>query len=157
MPVPSTLFLVASTDICCTFCYLLHLKLPFRISSLPRGEEFRPGVYFLLEDVIAVDGNGGRPYRTNLDLRYRASPSFRKMLVKMSLFWSCSALFAATVVTVVIFEVPDVVAFGIGESISCLPLFQVFIDSGQRLVRTVYLGSCVVGGINFVGATYASR
>jgi hypothetical protein len=73
----------------------------------------------LIEDVVDVDGNGGRPYRTNLDLRYRASPKFRQMLVKLSLFWSCSALLASAAVTVVIFEVPDVVAFGIGESTSC--------------------------------------
>src|SRR4051812_41726480 len=112
MPVPSTLSLVASIDICCTVCYLLRLKLPFRISSLPSGEHFRPGVYFLIEDVVAVDGNGGRPFRTNLDLRYRASPMFRELLVKMSLFWSCSALLVSAAVITVVFEVPDVVAFG---------------------------------------------
>lgn len=115
MPVPSILLLAASVDICCTLCCHLHLKLPFRISSLPRGEEFRPGVYFYMEDVVAVDGNGGRPYRTALDSRYRASVKFRQMLVKMSLFWSIPALVVSAATTAIIFSVPDVVAFGIGE------------------------------------------
>lgn len=111
----------------------------------------------MIEDVVAVDGNGGHPYRTNLDLRYRASPKFRQILAKMSLFWSCSALLVSTGVIVVIFEVSDVVAFGIGESNTYITTSYAGIDGGERLVRPVCLGGCVDGGINFVGNAYASR
>lgn len=124
MPVPSIMLLAASIDICCTFCCLLDLKLPFRVSSLARGEKFRPGVYFLIEDVVAVDGQGGRPYRTAFDSRYRASPKFRQMLVKMSLFWSAPALLVAAAVTVVVFNIPTVVAFGVGELTVCFTGFS---------------------------------
>ncbi len=62
-------------------------RTPFRISSLPRGVVMRPGIYTIIEDIIAVDTGSGRLYREALDARYEASPLFRRMLYQLNLFW----------------------------------------------------------------------
>lgn len=116
MPVSTVVFIAAGCDLSCTLCYFMNLRTPFRISSVARGEHFRPGVYSLIEDVIAVEGSGGRAFREALDKRYQASPEFRNMLAKISLFWSLPALAVAGGVTAVIWTVPKSVAFGVGES-----------------------------------------
>lgn len=65
----------------------LGFRTPFRISSLPRGVAMRPGIYTIIEDIIAVDTGSGRLYREALDARYEASPLFRRMLYQLNLFW----------------------------------------------------------------------
>lgn len=94
----------------------MNLKTPIRISSVARGEHFRPGVYHIIEDIIAVEGHGGQAYRVALDKRFQASSEFRSMLVKVSLFWSVPALVICGGVFAVVFTVPATVAFGIGRS-----------------------------------------
>lgn len=94
----------------------MRLQLPIPIISVARGECFRPGVYTLIEDVIAVEGSGGCTFRERLDNRYRASPEFRNMLAKISLFWSTPALAIAGGTTAVVWTVPNSVASGVGRS-----------------------------------------
>lgn len=94
----------------------MNLRSPLRVSSVARGEHFRPGVYHVIEDIIGVEGHGGQAYRIALDKRYHASQEFRNMLVKISLLWSVAALAISGGVTAVIFTVPATVAFGVGES-----------------------------------------
>ena len=85
-----------------------------RLSSIQKGDYFRPGVYSVIEDVVGVDGNGGRPFREALDARYRASPRFQRMLVQLSFFWSLPALLLAGGLSGIIFAVTRTVGFGIG-------------------------------------------
>lgn len=56
------------------------MPLPFRFSSVGKGEPWRPATYFLWEDLTAVDGGGGAAFRARLDHRYRTSPLFATML-----------------------------------------------------------------------------
>lgn len=114
MPTATIMFIAAGADLVLTIGYFLNMKLPFRVSSLPAGELCRPGVYTIIEDIVAVDGNGGRRYREALDQRYKASPQFRSMLAKLSLFWSIPALGVAAAVTAIVWTTPIPVAFGIG-------------------------------------------
>ncbi|KAK1756735.1 hypothetical protein QBC47DRAFT_451315 [Echria macrotheca] len=91
-----------------------HRPAPFRISSVPKGQRVRPLVYTLVEDIIAVDGNAGKEYRAALDARYAASAHFRRLLVQLNWFWAVGALVDGIGTLVVIWTVPEVVAYGIG-------------------------------------------
>ena len=114
MPAPTTMFLVGGIILLTTGVHLLGLRLPFRVSSLPAGSYARPALYTVIEDVVAVDGRAGLPYRHALNARYEASPLFRRMLVRLSLFWSIGALVAAAIITAVIFVASREVAYGAG-------------------------------------------
>lgn len=115
MPVPTVVFIAAGSELLCTVGYLLNSRAPISISSVRRGDHCRPGVYTIIEDVIAVDGSGGLAFREALDRRFQASPEFRHMLATLSLFWSVPALLVAGGCTAVIWTVPIGVAYGVGE------------------------------------------
>ena len=137
MPVPSVLFLAASFDLTCTSLSIAGYPLPCRLSSIAAGNTSRPGVYFLIEDIVAVDGAGGWQYRKALDAWYCASPTFRTMLESISLFWSLSALCVGAALTTMIFLVPPTIGFGIGKMSS---LINESILIGYSLVRSVCVG-----------------
>ena len=119
LPAASLMFLVGGQLILFILLGACRVQTPFRISSLPRGSPIRPGIYTVIEDVIAVDTGSGRAYREALNARYTASPMFRRMLYDLNLFWAISAVAVATTVTAVIFapSVPEVVAYGIGWAV----------------------------------------
>lgn len=87
---------------------------PIRISSMPKGSRFRPGIYSIIEDVVAVDGSGGTVFRKRLNDRYEASHYFRLMLHRLTLFWSFGALFTATLTTILIFTLERDAAYVVG-------------------------------------------
>lgn len=109
------MFIAGGMDIMLTSGYLLRLRLWFPASSIPKGAYYRPGIYSIIEDVVAVDGGGGRAFREAFDRRYQASPEFRKILMLLSLFWSVSGLLVAGAITAVLWTVPPTIAFGIGK------------------------------------------
>ncbi|KAJ4507493.1 hypothetical protein HRR83_004071 [Exophiala dermatitidis] len=115
MPAPSLLYSLGGVLGLLTFCNGHHWKAPFRLSSTGRGEPVKPGVYYFIEDVVAVNANAGRPYREALAARYDASPRFRQMMYTQSLFWSIPALIIAIPLTViaVVHSIPATVAYGI--------------------------------------------
>lgn len=87
---------------------------PFRLSSVAKGEPMPPHVYTFVEDVIAVDGNAGKKFREAMKARYAASPRFRKMIAQQNWFWALGALADGIGTMVVIWTVPEVVAYGVG-------------------------------------------
>lgn len=117
LPGPALLYCLGGSIFILTMWSLSGRRAPFRISSTPKGGEVYPGVYYLIEDVVAVNANAGRPYREALAARYKASPRFRRMIKQQSLFWSIPSLIVAVACTVVIVihPVPKEVAYGIGE------------------------------------------
>lgn len=88
---------------------------PCKISSVPKGGRVPPLVFTLVEDVVGVDGAGGREYRNSLLARYEASPRFRKMIARQNLFWAIGLLVDAVSTLVVIWTVPEMVAYGVGK------------------------------------------
>lgn len=68
-------------------------------------------LYVLIEDIVAVDGAGGKIYRRALRDRYLASPYFRQMLFEMNCFWGGGSIAWATLCTVLIFTTPRDVAY----------------------------------------------
>lgn len=91
---------------------------PFMISSVPKGGRVPPFVLTAVEDIVGVDGDGGREYRNALWARYEASPRFRRMIAQQNWFWAIGALIDGIVTLVVIWlpMIPEEVAYGVGKS-----------------------------------------
>ncbi|KAL1841781.1 hypothetical protein VTJ49DRAFT_6619 [Mycothermus thermophilus] len=87
---------------------------PFKISSVAKGEVVPPFVLTCVEDVVGVDGDGGREYRDALMARYAASPRFRKMIIQQNWFWAVGSLAVGAGTLVVVWTVPERVAYGVG-------------------------------------------
>jgi hypothetical protein len=119
MPAPAILYCFAGPVFLLSLYSARGWKAPFRISSTAKGERVLPGIYYIVEDIIAVNAGGGRPFREGWAARYNASPIFRKMIRDQSWFWSIPGLFVAVACTVVvvIHHVPQGVAYGIGTFI----------------------------------------
>lgn len=119
MPAPSMLYAFGVQMLIIDILRLSGKRAPIRISSLPRGTKLRPGIYSIIEDVIAVDGSGGTEFRQRLNLRYMASHKFRQMLHRLTLFWAIGALGAAVGSTAIIFTCSKNVAYVVGRICSC--------------------------------------
>lgn len=119
MPMPALLYCLGLGLGFPTLYNVRGWKAPFRISSTAKGEPVRAGVYYFIEDTVAVNANAGRPYREALAARYEASPKFRQMLHRQSLFWAVPPLVLAVPLTVIacIHAVPASIAYGICESL----------------------------------------
>ncbi len=86
----------------------------FRMSSFVKGALTPPITYSIIEDAVAVDGGGGRRYRSALMTRYSASPKFRALLRHMTWFWGIPSLVIGVVLLALIFTVKREVAYGLG-------------------------------------------
>jgi len=93
---------------------LLGMPSPVRISSMPKGSLLRPGIYSIIEDVVAVDGSGGTKFRKRLNDRFEASHYFRQMLHRLTLFWAIGSAFIAVLTTILVFTLDGDVAYCIG-------------------------------------------
>ena len=78
---------MATTMLICPFGVLLLATLlpirsvPFWLSSeRPHTTPIKPGIFYVTEDIAAVDFSMGRPYRAQLYARYEASPPFRRLM-----------------------------------------------------------------------------
>ena len=111
---PSMLFSISLFIFVLDVGYFLNMHAPFRISSLARGEYIRPGIYTLLEDVAAVDIGGGYTFRTEFNEHWETNAIFRRLLWKLSIFWSLPGLFVSVVCTAVIFTRDTEVGFAVG-------------------------------------------
>jgi hypothetical protein len=117
MPGPAILYSLGGALFAITMWSLSGRKAPFRISSTPKGGEVYPGVYYFIEDVVAVNANAGRPFREALAARYEASARFRRMIWVQSIFWSIPPIVLAIPLTVIacLHSVPATIAYGICE------------------------------------------
>lgn len=111
MPVPSMVFAFGVELLLIDGLRLAGVRAPVRISSLPRGSPLRPGIYSIIEDVVAVDGSGGTEFRQRLNLRYQASHYFRQMLHRLTIFWAVGACIVAAITTALIFTIQKDAAY----------------------------------------------
>ncbi|KAL2045974.1 hypothetical protein ABVK25_011863 [Lepraria finkii] len=116
MPAPSFILFFGGELLLFSIFSTLKIPNPFKISSQPKGALVRPGIYTVIEDVIAVGTGAGRAYRRAINDRYEASPMFRRMLWQLNMFWAVPALAVGAGVTAVVADdrVPQTVAYGIG-------------------------------------------
>ncbi|KAG4423126.1 hypothetical protein IFR04_003763 [Cadophora malorum] len=122
MPGPAILYCIAGPIFLMSLYNHFGWKAPFRISSTHKGEPVLPGIFYIVEDIVAVNSGGGRPFREGMFARYRASPLFRKMMRDLSWFWSIPGLIMASAITVVVVinPVPEPVSYGIGWGVPFL-------------------------------------
>ncbi len=118
MPMPALLYCLGILTAFPTLYYYMGWKAPFRLSSTAKGELVKPGVYYFMEDTVAVNVNAGRPYREALAARYDASPRFRRMMYIQSIFWCIPPIILAVPLTViaVIPSVRPTIAYAICKS-----------------------------------------
>lgn len=95
-------------------CTAMKMKTPFRMSSLPAGQPFRPAIYFLWEDLVAVDGGGGYPFRRRISERYEASPPFQRLMQHLTVIF---CVWAVTLFLVALALVIANVQRGLNEDI----------------------------------------
>jgi len=137
MPVASLLFWFGCELLLEDVLRLMGKRSPIRISSVPKDQPLRPGIYSMIEDICAVDGSGGTEFRTRLNERFEASHYFRQMLHRLTLFWATGALGAATVTTILVFTIQYQAAYCVGWT---LP----FIWAGVWAVGTIwYVKRCL--------------
>ena len=111
---PSMLCVISLVIFTLDVASLLHVRAPFRISSIAKGELVRPGIYTLLEDVVSVDLHGGYAFRARLNERWEESPLFRRLLYQLSILWSLPGLLVSAACTIAIFMTVDDVGFAFG-------------------------------------------
>ena len=152
MPGPALLLVLGVCLGLLTIFSLAGWKAPFRISSTAKGEKVHPGVYYIVEDIIAVNAGGGLPFREGLAARYEASPIFRKMIRDMSIFWSTGALAMGITLTVLIcvHNIKREVVYGVGNA---RPPFEILVSANiaKRLGNALRLGGCVGRNLSALG------
>jgi hypothetical protein len=102
------------------FLYQARVRISFGLSSLPAGHTAHPGVFTIIEDIVAVDGGGGMAYREALVARYDASPLFRRVLNRLHLFWGLGAFTTVSIVTIMLWTIPVQIGYWIGECLIIL-------------------------------------
>ncbi|KAJ5046930.1 hypothetical protein J3E74DRAFT_428270 [Bipolaris maydis] len=114
LPLPTVLALLGLELSILELGYMYRWRSPFQISSVSRGQIMRPSIYFIVEDIVAVDGDGATSFRIRLNERYQASPYFRKMLHQLSLFWALPAMVVAVGTTFLVFSLKRDLSYVLG-------------------------------------------
>ncbi|RFU35765.1 hypothetical protein B7463_g542, partial [Scytalidium lignicola] len=114
MPVPVLMYFLAFLTMLSLVLNSLKVKLPFRFGSVDAGNVVRPAIYYIVEDVVAVDGNGGAEYREAFTARYESSPIFQRMIWTLSLTWMILFYIFAGVFTVLVFWLPKAAVYAVG-------------------------------------------
>ena len=117
MPLATMLYTFAIQLLVIDTMRYFQVPAPIRISSIPKGAQLRPGIYSIIEDIVAVDGSGGTAFREDLNRRYEASHIFRAMLRRLGVMWAVGALAAAVLTTILIFTLDIDVGYCIGWSL----------------------------------------
>jgi hypothetical protein len=114
LPAAVLMYLVASLTLLSLALNRLELKLPFRFGSLNAGNVLRPAVYYIVEDIVAVDGGGGVEFRKAFVTRYDSSPTFRRMIWEVSVVWMLYFYVFAVLFTALVFTLPKAAVYAVG-------------------------------------------
>ncbi|KAH8591356.1 hypothetical protein B0O99DRAFT_675312 [Bisporella sp. PMI_857] len=114
LPTSLLMFFLATLTLISLVLNALNFKLPFRFGSLDAGNVVRPAVYYIVEDVVAVDGNGGSGFREAWTARYDGSKVFREMIWTLSVAWMLAFYVFAGLFTVLVIILPKEVIYAVG-------------------------------------------
>jgi hypothetical protein len=114
LPAAVLMYLVATLTLLSLALNRLELKLPFRFGSLDAGNVVRPAIFYIVEDIVAVDGGGGIEYRRALGARYDSSPIFRTMIWDLSVVWMLYFYVFAILFTILVFTLPKAAVYAVG-------------------------------------------
>ncbi|KAK5107447.1 hypothetical protein LTR62_001245 [Meristemomyces frigidus] len=117
MPVTSMLYVFGTELLLVDILRYFRVPAPWRMSSIPRHAQLRPGIYSFIEDVVAVDGSGGTDYREAINRRYEASHTFRAMLRRLGVFWAVGAESCAVLCTILVFTIEHDAAYVVGWTV----------------------------------------
>ncbi|KAL9116127.1 MAG: hypothetical protein Q9227_000496 [Pyrenula ochraceoflavens] len=144
------------TSIQLVICIVLlqfKAKYPFRFSSMTKGEPIRPGIYSIVEDMVAVDGGQGTDFRRRLDARYKESPEIRSLLAGLQMLWGLTGLILAAALTAMIVTIDSIDAvYAIGKQNDVLLLWSIT-KIHTRMDGSVGLGSHTGRNNYSLGAT----
>ena len=96
----------------------LGWRLPFNMSSTPKGSPWRPAMLAFIEDAGAIEGQGGVKYRMEVMKRYEMSARFRRMILLVNWAWGLGLLGIAIISTVLIMVLNENIGFGVGWGLS---------------------------------------
>lgn len=114
LPAALLMYLVATLTLLSLILNWSGLKMPFRMGSAEKGNVVKPAIFYIVEDVVAVDGEGGLEYRTAFNARYESSPVFRKLIWDLSLVWMLYSYVFAVLFTVLIVVLPVEAVYAVG-------------------------------------------
>jgi hypothetical protein len=114
LPAAVLMYLVATLTLLSLALNRFELKLPFRFGSLDAGNVVRPAIFYIVEDVVAVDGGGGIEYRKAFVERYDTSPVFRRLIWDVSVVWMLYFYVFAILFTVLVFTLPKAAVYAVG-------------------------------------------
>ena len=129
-------------------------KLPFNMSSTPKGTTWRPALLALIEDAGGVEASGGVVYRANVIKRYEVSPVFRRMILYLTWAWGVGLLGVAITSTVLIACLNEDIGFGLGwglpYGVSTVLVFltMAFVKSQLRKEKALWLTKRTASGPN---------
>lgn len=103
-----TLFLVTA------FLTQKQYRLPFPMSSTPKGALWRPALLAMLEHTGAIEARGEVAHREAVMRLYETSPLFRSLLLKLTWLWGFGLIITAIVTTILIMMLKENVGFGVG-------------------------------------------
>ena len=114
MPSPTICFYFGFLFIGTAILTQMKKRLPFHMSSTPKGALWKPALLAFVEDAGGIEGQGGVTYRAAVIKRYDVSPRFRKMILLLSWIWGLGLIFIAIVSTILIMLLDEDIGFGVG-------------------------------------------
>ncbi|KAF2671105.1 hypothetical protein BT63DRAFT_453488 [Microthyrium microscopicum] len=114
LPAAVLMYLVATLTLLSMVLNRFAVKLPFQFGSLGPGNVVRPAIFYIVEDIVAVDGCGGMDYRKAFGARYDNSIIFRRMIWNLSGLWMLFFYASATLFTILVFTLPVATVYAVG-------------------------------------------
>jgi len=97
-----------------------RIKMPVHLSSLPAYTPLPPLTYTLVEDLVAVDGDGCVEFRLAWCIRYEHSPVMRRIVRLTALAWGATGTLVGAALIVVAWTTASDIGYGCGFGLSWL-------------------------------------
>jgi hypothetical protein len=114
LPAALLMFILATLTLLSLILNWTSIKIPFRLGSIAQDEVVKPAIYYIISDVVAVDGNGGLAYRQALLERYESSEVFRGMIWTLSVVWMLAFYVLAGIFAGLVWYLPVVAVYAVG-------------------------------------------
>ena len=114
LPASLLMYLVATLTLLSLVLNWSGWKVPFRFGSTAPNMPLKPAVFYIVEDVVAVDGHGGLDYRIAINERYYSSEVFQKLMWDVSVVWMLWFYVWAVLFTILVWRLPVVAVYAVG-------------------------------------------
>jgi hypothetical protein len=114
LPAALLMFILATLTLLSLILNWTGIELSFRLGSIEKAKPVNPALYYIISDVVAVDGNGGLAYRQALSERYGSSQVFRNMIWTLSVVWMVSFYILAGICAGLVWVLPVAAVYAVG-------------------------------------------